>query len=60
MRPAEMSVAPHSRNLALVMQLALRLAEEAGNEADATRRAELIARAMLAWRAAQRLRRWRP
>ncbi len=48
----------HQRNLQTILRHALRLAERAGEEQDATRRAELIYECMQCWRVAQRLKRW--
>jgi hypothetical protein len=47
----------HSENIAMVLEHAMQLAERAGNESNAERRAELIARCMFAWRCAH-LKRW--
>jgi hypothetical protein len=49
---------PHDRNLQIILRIALDLADQAGRETDALRRAELIAATMAAWRAAARIRRW--
>jgi len=50
----------HDRNLSAVLRHALLLAELAGKEQDASRRADLLADCMMTWRAAQRLRRGWP
>ena len=47
----------HHRNLAKILDRALRLAEMAGQEPDCIRRDQLLHEAMLCWRAAHRLRR---
>jgi hypothetical protein len=44
----------HGENLSVILRHALRLAELAGEEQDAARRAALIAECMTAWRATQR------
>jgi hypothetical protein len=48
---------PYLQNLAYVLDLAFRLAEQAGNEQDAAKRAELISTCMQLWRCAQSVRR---
>jgi hypothetical protein len=58
MRQAVHLNTPHARNLATVLELAMQLAEQAGAEQDAVRREDLIHRAMCAWRAAAKLRRY--
>jgi hypothetical protein len=48
----------HHRNLAKILDRAMRLAEMAGQETDYIRREELLDEALLCRWAAQRLRRW--
>jgi predicted lipoprotein len=52
-----MTETQHTRNVTKVLEYALHLAEQAGSETDAARRAALVAQSMDAWRVAQRLRR---
>jgi hypothetical protein len=58
MAQAIYDLTPHQRNMQTILRIALDLADEAGRETDAMRRAELIAATMAAWRAAQRMRRY--
>jgi hypothetical protein len=52
-------ITEHQQNLKMVLDYACRLAERAGKTENAMARQLLNEEAMLAWRAAQRLRKWR-
>jgi hypothetical protein len=58
MRQADPIYTSLAENLRTVLALAMELAAMAGAEQDAVRREDLIHRAMCAWRAAAKMRRW--
>jgi hypothetical protein len=58
MAQAVYDLTPHQRNMQIILRIALDLADEAGREQNAVRRADLIAATMAAWRAAGRMKRY--